>query len=65
MITKALNAINNASYSEYFKEMDSLVPENHRKEYDALMGQFISGRYPWNFYDILIKFAKKIKAESK
>jgi hypothetical protein len=59
-IQKALAALQNANYSSYFEEMDKIVPISLQNPYQEHKGKFISGNYPYNFYQILEVFAKEV-----
>jgi hypothetical protein len=65
-IKKALNNLENAKISGYFKEMDKVViPKNLKHVYAQHKGVFTSGLAPWNFHEHLETFARQVGTELK
>jgi hypothetical protein len=56
-IKNALNCLDQADFSGYFQYLKDEVPAQYRTRFHALQGEFISGKYPWNFEDQLRTFA--------
>jgi hypothetical protein len=59
-IEKAIAALQNANYAGYFEEMDKVVPVSLQNPYQEHKGKFMSGNYPYNFYQQLEVFAREV-----
>ncbi|HAS44065.1 MAG TPA: hypothetical protein DCS93_26545 [Microscillaceae bacterium] len=62
-IQKALTHLQNANYAGYFEEIGQITPQSLKPFLNQLEGQFIAGQAPWDFYQHLDRFAKKVEAE--
>ena len=64
-IQKAIAALQNANYAGYFEEMDKIVPVSLQNPYQEHKGKFMSGNYPYNFYQQLEVFAREVDKSIK
>lgn len=60
-IKNALNCLDQADFSGYFQYLKDEVSAQHLTQFSALQGEFISGKYPWNFVQQLRTFADMLK----
>jgi len=58
---KALTHLQNANYAGYFEEMSPIIPEELTFRYNQLRAEFVSGNYPYNFYQKLMIFAQQVE----
>lgn len=63
-IQQALDHLQAGSFTGYFDEMSKIVPENQKMTFHQLRDQFISGNYPYNFYQQLMVFAQQIESDA-
>lgn len=59
-IQKALNHLQNNNFSDYFGEMDKIIPEHLRTQFVELQDHFITGNYTPYFSQQLKTFAQRI-----
>jgi hypothetical protein len=56
-IKNALNCLDQADFSGFFRAIKNEVPAQHRTQFSALQGEFISGKSAWDFNQRLKSFA--------
>lgn len=62
-IQQALDHLQAGSFTGYFEEMNKVVPENQKMTFRQLREQFVSGNYPYSFYQQLMVFAQQIASD--
>ena len=59
-IEKAIFHLQNTNFSDYFEQMDKVVPDHLRTQFGELQDRFITGIYTPHFSQQLKTFAKKV-----